>query len=96
MSGIQDKVFGMSGWARETMRCLFFHGPTLDGDVPSKAGRSELVELGYAERWNGWQWLTLKGVQFAVNSLLLEREKDKWQHERSRAVHRSRHPGEGE
>lgn len=89
---IEDKIYGMSSAARDVMRCLFFYGPTLDGDVPSKNGRGELVELGYAECWNGWQWLTQKGVEFAVNSLCLGGQKDKWQRERSNAVHRLRHP----
>lgn len=92
MSDVRDKIFGMSSGAREVMRCLFLHGPTLDGDVPCKQGCNEICKLGYAERWNGWQWLTLSGVEFAVNSLLFEREKEKWQRERSNAVHNSRHP----
>lgn len=92
MGDVRDKIFGLSGFARETMRCLFFHGPTQDGDVPSKQGRSELIELGYAARWNGWQWLTEAGVRFAVGSLLLDREKERWQRERSQAVHQMRHP----
>lgn len=91
MADVRDKIFGMTGAARDVMRCLFFHGPTSDGDLPSKVGRGELVELGYAERWNGWQWLTAKGIKFAIESLLLEREKEKWQRERSRAVHAVRH-----
>ena len=92
MPDIRDIVFGVTSAARDTMRCLFFHGPTLDGDVPSKSGRDELFDLGCIERWNGWQWLTKKGVEFAVNSLLLDRQKEKWQQERSQAVHNSRHP----
>lgn len=76
------------------MRCLFFHGPTLDGDVPSKAGRGDLVDLGYCDRWNGWNWLTEAGVKFAVDSLLLEGQKERWKRERSEGVHRLRHPEE--
>lgn len=88
---IQDKIMGMSSAAHDVMRCLFFHGPTWDGDLPSKMGRSELVQLGYAEQWNGWQWLTAMGVRFAVEILMLDRGKEKWQRERSEAVHRMRH-----
>lgn len=87
MADVRDKIFGLSGAARDTMRCLFFHGPTWDGNLPSKCGRGELVDAGYAERWNGWQWLTRAGVEFAINSLLMEREKEKWQNERRNAVH---------
>lgn len=89
---VQDEIMGMSAMARDVMRCLFFHGPTWDGDVPSKSGRSELVELGYAERWNGWQWLTRQGIEYAVSVMLIDRAKEKWQRERSQAVHRMRHP----
>ena len=88
---IQSKILGMSAAARDTLRCLFFHGPTLDGDVPSKTGRDEIVDLGLAERWNGWQWLTNQGVQFAVDIMLFDREKEKWQRDRSQAVHNQRH-----
>lgn len=79
---VQDVIFGMSSAAREVLRCLFLHGPTWDGDVPSKSGRGELVDLGYAERWNGWQWLTRKGVEFAVSSMEMDREKERWQRRR--------------
>jgi hypothetical protein len=77
MTNIRDKIFGMPSSAREVLRCLFLKGPTWDGNVPSKNGRDELVRLGYVERWNGWQWLTLAGIKFAVEVMLLDREKDK-------------------
>jgi hypothetical protein len=80
---IQSKILGMSSAARDTARCLFFHGPTRDGNVPSKSGRDELVRLGLAERWEGWQWLTRQGVDFSITVLLLDGEKDKWQRSRS-------------
>lgn len=82
MMDIQSQILGMSGWARETARCLFLHGPTLDGDVPSKGGRSELVRLGLADRMDGWNWLTREGVDFSITVLLLGGEKEKWQHNR--------------
>lgn len=52
----------LSGSAAETLRCLFFHGPTWDGNVPSKSGRDELVDMKLAARANGWQWLTRAGI----------------------------------
>ncbi|WP_041299789.1 hypothetical protein [Hyphomicrobium sp. MC1] len=39
----------LSGGAIDTLRALA-RGPKFDGDVPSKAGRNELVELGLARR----------------------------------------------
>ena len=74
---IRDTIFGMSGAARDVLRCLFLRGPTWDGDVPSKSGRDELCRLGFAERWNGWQWLTRSGAEFAVTVMMLDREKEK-------------------
>lgn len=61
--------------AADDLRCLFFHGPTWDGNVPSKAGRDELVRMGLAARGNGWQWLTAAGVQACFdNGIHLEKE----------------------
>ena len=40
----------LSGGALDTLWCLFLNGPTWDGNIPSKAGRSELLQHGYAER----------------------------------------------
>lgn len=40
----------LSGAARETLHCLFKHGPTWDGDVPSKCGRDELLEKRLASK----------------------------------------------
>ena len=80
---IQSRIMGMPPEARETVRCLFFHGPTRDGDMPSKSGRDEIVSLGLAERGDGWQWLTRAGIDFAIVILLLDGEKDKWQRQRA-------------
>jgi hypothetical protein len=55
-------MVALSGSAAETLRCLFFHGPTWDGNVPSQTGRDELVNMRLAARGNGWQWLTLAGI----------------------------------
>ena len=48
--------------ARDTLLCLFIHGPTWDGNVPSKSGRDELVGAGLANRGKGYQWLTERGM----------------------------------
>jgi hypothetical protein len=71
------KFAPLSGSAREVMRCLFIHGPTWDGDVPSKSGRNELMALGLAERAWGFAWLTCDGVQVALD-FRLDREKERW------------------
>lgn len=40
----------LSGAGMDTLVCLCKHGPTWDGDVPSKAGRNELLEKGLAAK----------------------------------------------
>lgn len=58
---------GLSGAEIDTLWCLFLHGPTGDGEVPSKVGRSSLVERGFADRGHGLNWLTSEGVQIAID-----------------------------
>lgn len=81
MADVRDKIFGMSGAAREVMRCLFINGPTWDGNIPSKAGRGDLFDLGYADRVNGWSFLTKVGMDFAVNRMMLGEEKERRENE---------------
>lgn len=73
----QPKVMiALPGNAAETLRCLFFHGPTWDGNVPSKSGRDELVDMKLAARGNGWQWLTKAGID-ACFAAGIHNEKDR-------------------
>jgi hypothetical protein len=65
----------LSGAAIDTMVCLFIAGPTQDGDFPSKSGRDELVERGFADKMSGHQWLTRKGITLAL-SLGFDRKKE--------------------
>lgn len=53
---------------KECLQQLFFNGPTWDGDLVSKAGRTGLVNRGYAERCNGRQQLTSAGFELAVRA----------------------------
>ena len=46
----------------DTLICLFKHGPTFDGDIPSKSERDQLFEEGLVDRYDGWNWLTREGV----------------------------------
>lgn len=65
----------LSPSAAETLRCLFIHGPTWDGNVPSKRGRDELVHIGLVVQGNGWQWLTRAGFEACVaNRLNVEKD----------------------
>jgi hypothetical protein len=62
--------------AADVLRCLFFNGPTWDGNVPSKSGRDELVDMKLAARGNGWQWLTKAGID-ACFAAGIHNEKDR-------------------
>lgn len=50
------------------MECLFMHGPTHDGSVPSKRGREGLVKRGLAERFEGFNFLTKDGVAICFDT----------------------------
>lgn len=68
----------MSVFAKEVLWCLFKHGPTWDGNLPSKDGRKWLVKKGYAAQGDGWNWLTTDGVLLAIE-IGLGRQKEKRQ-----------------
>ena len=57
------KAKPLSSAAKDALLQLFVSGPTWDGNLISKSGRSELIELGLA--FNGWQSLTEEGVRVA-------------------------------
>ena len=56
----------LTGAASDVLWQLFRNGPTWDGDLSSKTGRSDLVDLGYADRGDGWNWLTTDGVLLSL------------------------------
>ncbi|SFY18407.1 hypothetical protein SAMN04244548_02987 [Paracoccus pantotrophus] len=65
----------MSGiYSSEVLMQLFVQGPTWDGNLVSKEERNSLVEAGFAERWNGWNYLTQEGVEAAVAGGLAARD----------------------
>lgn len=74
-AGPQQIRVPLASNAADTMRCLFFNGPTWDGNVPSKCGRDELVSMGLAARGDGYQWLTPAGMRVAL-AHNLHREKE--------------------
>lgn len=67
-----------SGAIRDTLRCLFFHGPTWDGNVPSKQGRDALCRVGIVHHEFGFAFLTRDGVELCIR-IGLDRDKEKWQ-----------------
>lgn len=74
-------VGSLDGRALEVARCLFFHGPTRDGDVPSKEGRNSLIAAGYAFHVRGYSSLTENGVRLC-EATGLDREREIWLREK--------------
>jgi hypothetical protein len=65
----------LTGAEMDTLWCLFWNGPTEDGNLPSKSGRDSLVENGWVFRLDGWQSLTEKGLAGAIR-LGMDRKKE--------------------
>ncbi len=62
------------------LRQLFFNGPTWDGDIISKNSRGELFDRGWADRVEGWTFLTKAGMELAV---IFAEDKERWQRRRA-------------
>ena len=68
----------LSTAAKETMMQLFVTGPTWDGNLISKQGRTELVDCGLAFRRDGWQSLTEAGLLMATTADVRDRADARW------------------
>lgn len=79
-------MMALSSSAAETLRCLFFHGPTWDGNVPSKSGRDELVNMGLAQCGKGWQWLTRAGIDVCFGNGIHDEKDRRESRERMRRI----------
>lgn len=60
------KAEPLSSCAKEVLGQMFMNGPIWDGNLVSKSGRTELVSLGLAFQWNGFQSLSEEGLRVAV------------------------------
>lgn len=69
----------------DTLWCLFLHGPTWDGNVPSKRQRDDLWSAHLIERSRGYQWLTRSGVELC---LALDYDRRKQKHRLEQAARR--------
>jgi hypothetical protein len=45
---------------------------TWDGNLISKTDRDELVKIGYAEKCNGWNFITANGIIVLTNLGILK------------------------
>jgi hypothetical protein len=75
------KVEALSSAAIEMLGQLYVNGPTWDGNVCSKQGRSELCRTGLAWHAHGYASLTPEGVRTAVEwdrTDLRRRNADRW------------------
>jgi hypothetical protein len=70
-----------SGAIRDVLKCLFFHGPTWDGNIPSKQARDGLCRVGLVHHEFGFAFLTREGVEMCVN-IGLDRDKERWERAR--------------
>lgn len=75
----------LSSDAIEMLGQLFVKGPVWDGNCVSKVGRTALVDMGLAERGDGWQWLTRFGVETALK-LAADRHRGVWDTWRKKAA----------
>ena len=65
-SMIASSKHELSPCAVSVLGQLFVEGPTLDGNVTSRAGRCDLVNAGLAFLESGWASLTPAGVRLAT------------------------------
>ena len=72
----------LSGAAGDVLHALFFRGALVDGDLPSKAGATELRELGYVMTQDTvmpfggehhFNFLTPAGQEFAISYLVVSK-----------------------
>ena len=75
MSDFKISDYSFDSAERDTIQCLFLNGPTWDGNLPSKRGRTSLIERGYAERNFGYNWLTMAGIEYAVKVMNLDKSR---------------------
>jgi len=68
----------MSGAAFDVLGQLFMRGPTWDGNITSKSGRGELVDLGLAFHAHGFASLTPEGVRVAIEWKGFHRPLTEW------------------
>jgi hypothetical protein len=59
---VQALLYQLSGIDRDVLKQLVT--PVSDGNLISKQGRSNLVTVGLAARWNGLNFLTQDGYAF--------------------------------
>lgn len=68
MASFAEMTTPLSSGAYETMWCLFYHGPTWTGNLPSKQGALELHRRGLGMLHQGWWFLTDDGHRSALTA----------------------------
>lgn len=74
-----DDYNELSSTARNELLHFRF-GPIWDGNLNSKTARDALVNAGYLERAEGFQFLTAKGVRLLVS--ICELDESTWRDKR--------------
>jgi len=65
---LESRSYAFNGGEIDTLLCLFVHGPTWDGNVPSKQSRDDLVQMGLVFRREGFASLTELGLEVCVKA----------------------------
>lgn len=68
----------LSGAAKDEMMQLFVVGPTWDGNLVSKQGRTELIDKGLAFKQEGFQSLTSMGLSVAIGADVSQWADKRW------------------
>lgn len=61
-----EKKLALTGAMYDVLWCLFKNGATWDGNIPSKAGRTDLIRMGLVYHDQGWATLTIDGFHAAI------------------------------
>lgn len=67
MADIPSNFCGVSRGELAVLEQLFKTGPTFDGDIIGKQARDQIIKKGWAERDDGWTYLTRDGVRHCVD-----------------------------
>ena len=62
-----DRMFSQMRGELAVLEQLFKTGPTWDGDIVGKSYRDRIIKKGWAERDDGWTYLTRDGVRHCVD-----------------------------
>jgi hypothetical protein len=84
MAALKFKAASLPGDAVEVLGQLFVSGPTWDGNIISKAGRSALISAGLAFKVEGFTSLTEDGLRMAIEWNVKDWADKRWYRKQNR------------